>query len=130
MAAINWSPQYSVGIGELDRQHRQLVDMLNELSQATAQQKGREVLGGILGKLLQYTAGHFATEERLMARKNYPYLNTHKLEHEKLTQAALEFKAKFDQGQTAITVQLLALLKEWLVRHILKTDMLYSAALR
>lgn len=126
MALVNWSDEYSVGVSMLDQQHQHLISMLNELNDAMLQGKGRDVVQGLLGRLLQYTRVHFSTEESLMSRWGYPELKAHQAEHERLTRKAMEFKAKFDGGYTMITVQLLSFLKEWLVSHILGMDKQYS----
>jgi hemerythrin len=50
---LAWKPEYSVGVSELDQQHKGLVAMMNELHDAMMQGKGSEVLGGILKRLIE-----------------------------------------------------------------------------
>ena len=66
MAFFNWEDRFSVGIAEIDMQHQKLVQMLNELYDAMKAGKGNDVLGKVLNGMIQYTASHFATEERYM----------------------------------------------------------------
>ena len=42
---ITWSPAFSVGITEIDRQHKKLVDLVNKLYRALKNGQGNEVLG-------------------------------------------------------------------------------------
>jgi len=64
MALISWNDNLSVHVGEIDRQHQQLIKMINDLDDAMKQGKGKEVLGKIVKGLSDYTAYHFSTEER------------------------------------------------------------------
>lgn len=67
MALIEWTPALEVGLEEMDRQHRQLVKILNELHQAMQAGGRQRDLMRVMDELLQYTKYHFSTEERLMA---------------------------------------------------------------
>lgn len=84
------------------------------------------MLGFILARLVQSTAGHFAHEERLMRLHDYQDLEAHKAQHDALTRQVLEFQAKFQAGQATMTVQVLQFLKNWLVEHIQGSDLKYA----
>jgi len=81
---IEWSNEISVGIEEIDAQHRVLVDLLNEIHEAIQQGRTLEVTKGIVDRLDEYTRVHFAVEESLMRILHYPDYERHKEEHEKL----------------------------------------------
>lgn len=130
MAFFNWEDRFSVGIAEIDMQHRKLVQMLNELYDAMKAGKGNEMVGKILGAMIQYTAGHFATEERCMKLHGYPDFAAHKKEHDSLTQQVLDLQEQFKTGQAALSVKVGSFLKSWLINHISGTDMAYSPYLR
>lgn len=126
MALINWNDSYSVKIREIDNQHRELVNILNELYEAMNAQKGSDILGRVILKLITYTKQHFATEEGYMQRFGYPDYAAHKREHEAFTQKVLSFKQDFDAGKVAMSVQITAFLRDWLVKHISGVDKKYS----
>jgi len=130
MAFFNWEDRFSVGIAEIDMQHQKLVQMLNELYDAMKAGKGNEMVGKILGDMIQYTAGHFATEERYMKLHDYPDFAAHKKEHDTLTQQVLDLQKQFKSGQAALSMKVGTFLKSWLVNHISGTDMGYSPYLR
>ena len=50
-AFIEWSNELSVGIEEIDAQHKVLVDLLNQIHEAIQQRHGAEITGRILQKL-------------------------------------------------------------------------------
>lgn len=130
MAFFNWEDRFSVGIAEIDMQHRKLVEMLNELYDAMRDGKGNDVVGQILAGMIQYTASHFATEERYMKLHGYPDFAAHKREHDSLTQQVLDLQQQFKSGQAALSMKVGTFLKGWLVNHISGTDMLYSPYLQ
>lgn len=45
MAFINWSDKLSVGVQQMDMQHKRLVELINELYEAMNSGKGNDVLG-------------------------------------------------------------------------------------
>ncbi len=69
---VEWSDTLSIGIPEIDDQHRVLIDLLNQLHAAIREQRGRAECGEILERLIEYTRVHFATEESVMSVFRYP----------------------------------------------------------
>lgn len=129
MAMFAWKPEYSVNIKEIDDQHKQLVAMVNELHEAMTQKKGKEVLGPLLAKLINYTATHFAAEEKLMQQHGYPDYDKHKAKHEKMVQKVLSLQDDYKGGKITMTFEVSKFLQDWLNKHILGTDKQYSAFL-
>ncbi len=84
--------------------------------------KGNQALGGILNDLISYATIHFSTEEKLMDDFNYPDFEFHVEEHKNFTQKITDFKEAFDLGKIGISVDVLDFLKDWLSKHILKSD--------
>jgi len=126
MAIIQWNENLSVGIDVFDRQHKKLIDLINQLNDAMSVGKGKDVLGKILTELINYTQYHFSAEEKLFGQYAYPEAQAHIREHVNLTQKATDLKKAFDSGKTIISVQTMDFLKDWLNNHILKTDKKYG----
>ena len=129
MAFFEWKEEYSVNIKEIDQQHRKLVALLNDLYEALKRGEGKEALGTILSGLLAYTKTHFAAEERLMKTHDYPDYPLHKEKHERMTTRVLEYVSKFEAGKIRSPIEISTFIKDWLQKHILQTDMNYSAYL-
>jgi len=129
MAFLDWKEEYGVKIREIDMQHQKLVAMLNGLYEALKKGEGREALGATLSGLVGYTKTHFATEERFMKIHGYPDYLSHKEKHEKMTAMVLEYARKFEAGEIRNPIEISNFLKDWLKKHILGTDMGYSAFL-
>jgi hemerythrin len=126
---FKWVPEYSVNIKTIDSQHQELVNMLNRLFVAVAQREGNKVIGSILEALRSYTKTHFSLEERLMKLAGYPYLEAHKLEHQKLSDQLDELCKKHQSEDKPIYFEVLRFLKNWLKEHIKEVDTKYSLAL-
>jgi hemerythrin len=125
MAFINWEPKYSVNIELIDKQHKTLVDTINQLHEAMKQGKSKEVLGGILDNLINYTKNHFTTEENFFQRFDYKEKVFHTMEHDGFVKKAVEFKKSFDAGNSMISVEVLNFLSNWIKNHILVNDKKY-----
>ena len=126
MALISWNDTFSVGISEMDTQHKRLVDMINQLYEAMSGGKGDNVLADILNGLVTYTRTHFAAEEKLMQKYGFPGFAQHKKLHDELTQKVTELNDKVRNGKMVPSVSLGSFLKDWLTRHIQQEDMQYG----
>ena len=129
MPLFQWSQNLSVNIKEIDNQHKKLVELINLLHDSMKSGKGKDVMGKILTDLTNYTVYHFGTEEKLFQQYGYSEYSKHKKEHDDLTKQVLEIKAKFESGNTSITIEVMNFLKDWLSKHILYTDKRYSGFL-
>ncbi len=130
LGMFEWKPSYSVGIASIDAQHQNLFAIAAELYRSMGAGQGKLAMGRILDRLVQYTAMHFAHEERLMRQHGYPDFEKHKAEHDALTKRVLEFQNEFQTGKVAMTVQVLQFLRQWLESHIQGSDQRYAPHLK
>jgi len=130
MPFIQWLPEYSVGIPSLDKEHQQLVKMLNDLYAAMQTGQGQAALGKVLSGLAQYCGSHFATEERLMSQHGYPDLAAHKEIHGKMTAKVNSLIQEVNTGKAQMSLSVANFLKDWLTKHIQQTDMKYGPFLK
>ena len=66
MALMTWGPALQIGYGDIDVQHKRLVDLINALDDGVRSGHSRDVLADVLTELARYTQLHFAFEEKLM----------------------------------------------------------------
>jgi hemerythrin-like metal-binding protein len=121
-----WKEDYSVGVFEIDSQHRKLIAILNRLHAELWEERVTEAVKASIDEMLEYTMTHFKAEEALMARYGYPALAGHRAAHEKLAGEVLSLRMKMDQGKSVNPLELVAFLKEWLTNHILTEDKAYA----
>jgi len=123
-----WNDKLSVGVEELDEDHKKLVDMINELYDAIMAGHGKEPLAHIIDQLVDYTRFHFAHEEKLFAMTSYQDAEAHMREHRAMEAWALKTRAEFTEGSLAApSLAVVNQLKDWVFEHILGTDKKYSS---
>lgn len=119
---ITWSDTLSVGVHEIDDQHKELLNMLNELNKAIEGGWGKEARKEVINKLVEYTRVHFTTEESVMSISHYPDIEAHKKQHEILIDTVHDYIKKYEHDPSSSSYDLLFFLKRWLTEHIIKSD--------
>lgn len=127
MSLIKWDDSFSVDVTKIDQEHKKLVEMVNELTDAMKAGHGKDVLGNILDGLISYTASHFQTEETYFQQIKYPLAAEHKKEHVTFVEKVTEFKKEFDEDRAVVSVSVLQFLSKWLQNHIKGTDQKYTS---
>jgi hemerythrin len=124
---VEWTDDLSVGIDEIDEQHKGLVAVINRLFDETiVHQADASVLDAILNELVEYTIIHFAVEESLFRIFDYPDTETHTRHHNDLKHEVTELQKKLKSGEVKINTELLMFLKKWLQNHIIQEDKKYG----
>ncbi len=129
MPFIEWNEKYSVHIEEIDSQHKRMFSIINRLHDSMKARKGKEVIGNLLGELIDYTYYHFATEEEYFRLYNYPHFDVHKSEHDLMRNLVADLKRKFDANAEMSINEVMDLLKDWLSDHVLGSDQKYGSFL-
>lgn len=123
MALMQWNDRLSVGVEMIDTDHKKLVSMVNELHDAVAAARGKDVLGKVLDGLVDYTKSHFGREEAEMKKFGYPKAAQHAQEHAALARQVLDVQAKYRAGNTQVlSMEVMAFLRDWLLKHIQGSD--------
>ena len=127
---VKRSQKYGVNISVCDKQHKGLIEILNNLHSNMKQGKGSEVIETTINKLIRYTKEHFKTEEDLFQKYDYPEKENHQNEHNEFIRKVSDFQSDFKSGQILISVNLLQFLKTWLFNHISVADKKYGPFLQ
>ncbi len=125
-ALIIWDDTFSVGVSEVDEQHRNLFRLINELHTRTSQYQNRDSLRKTLNELFTYAAIHFATEEFYFDKFGYPEGANHKREHAEFIAELTSLKNNFDSGKTGLLIGIMNFLRDWLSTHIEGSDLQYG----
>jgi len=121
---MEWSKEYSVGIHEIDEQHKTLVECVSAIEQAVGQGERRAAVQSALIRLAHFADIHFPVEESLMRIHDYPRLHEHMQDHQRLSdrlRALQEHSLKADVSQDMIEF-----LKNWLEMHVPDHDKPYA----
>jgi diguanylate cyclase (GGDEF)-like protein/hemerythrin-like metal-binding protein/PAS domain S-box-containing protein len=123
---FKFEDSHRVGVVELDEQHRDLVYLVNRLSDALRRDDSSKSIMEMLDELLVATSHHFDTESRYMTNYQYPEQRRHEVEHAQLVNEAQHFKEQFGQGRELLVLQSI---KDWLLGHITYSDKKLAAYL-
>jgi len=130
MSYFEWNSDYSLGLPEIDSQHRQLVAILNALHRGVTDGAARPVLARIVSDLVSYTKIHMEAEEDLMRRLNYPEQAAHHAEHVVLLEHLEEVERQLASGGRPGRLPALDALAAMLPKHMLETDQRYGQYVR
>lgn len=132
MEGIVWSDDLSVEIPILDKHHKTIIGLLNELIEFPELEVTSERFHHILHELMDYTVYHLRYEEELMDKSNYPelMLEEHAKEHDEFIERIIEFTFEATDRVLETPTELLLYLKSWFEKHILITDKKYAKHLK
>jgi len=122
MSLMSWKDIFSVGVKDIDDQHKKLIELINTLNEAVLAGQDRAALGDTLRDLISYTETHFVFEEQLMEKYDYPLATQHRREHRDLVRTVVDFRTRYEQGEFPLTDEVMVFLRDWLSRHIMNSD--------
>ena len=129
MPLIEWTDEMSVGLPELDDDHKLIIETINQLDASAGDAAQQDVVRQHLMRLRRYAEVHFAREENVMAACAFPALEIQKKEHQGFVKCIQEATQRFDakpaESAEIISQELLGFLRDWLRHHILIEDMAY-----
>lgn len=129
MAKTEWSTALEIGIPTIDKQHKKLLELLNEVaSLASCASVSFHDVDDVFDELERYIAAHFLDEEALMESIDFEFLPEHQKEHHLLTQQVFEHRRAFSNGTMDIQ-SLYEWMLKWLIKHIAGSDSLIASAM-
>jgi hemerythrin-like metal-binding protein len=120
---VEWKKDYSVNVEEIDTQHKKLFSILNILIENKKISVNSKIVTKTLTEMTEYADYHFKTEEEYMEKYEYPELNEHKKEHREFIRKTGQLILGAMEKDTTIPDEILNYLNEWLVNHILISDL-------
>jgi hemerythrin len=127
MEIPEWRSEYTVGVPEIDRQHRYLFALGARLARSAESVDDAQELAYIVRELSQYANEHFVFEEQVMEKAGYEHLAYHKAMHEFMRTRLVLLKAQLDKGLLGRD-ELTEFMETWLTEHIIMEDMRYIPA--
>ena len=129
---LQWTQDLSVGVEEIDSQHRELFDRINALDSAMRQGRAKEEVVRLFEFLDEYVITHFGTEEKYMTDYSYAGYALHKTKHDWFKKEFSDIRTKLDvEGITPDAIMLSNnLLITWFSNHIRTIDMMLGSFLK
>jgi hemerythrin-like metal-binding protein len=126
MSLFSWKPEYSVNEATLDHHHQQLFSVLNSVYENVMNSPDLDCVVPKIDELSNYTKYHFSTEEQYMRDLGLPEIDSHIAMHRDFTHTIESLRASYHNNDLEISKNLIVVLGEWLLQHVLKEDIKYS----
>ncbi|MFW6278716.1 MAG: bacteriohemerythrin [Bacillota bacterium] len=128
---FEWEENFSVGVDKIDRQHQELlriggelVDAMKNISQGIDEY---DHIRRLLQEMSEYTVEHFKSEEMLMAKHDFPGLESHQKQHQLFVGRLEDINLdNLDRNQEKFMMDLLDFIANWVENHILEVDSKYG----
>lgn len=121
---MEWKNEYSVGILEIDDQHKLLLRSFTEIEESIKLGQGWSNTHYAILELNQLARMHFTFEEAIMHMFGYPETEAHINEHQQFftKMASIERHSLKKSAE----VEMVQFLRGWLTSHILGSDRTYA----
>ena len=118
--------EYLAGIRMIDEEHKKLFEIANtlhNLQQEELRIDKYDEIKEVLSELKNYTNYHFDHEEAYMESIGYKHMFMQKIQHDQLRNRMEEWELdNIDEDQEGTIDQILIMITDWLVNHILELD--------
>ena len=122
MALIEWRDEFSVGVPDVDLEHRQLIGLINRLHAALAKENAQVSVLDFLAEINAHIAAHFALEEKIMREHGYDQYAEHKQDHEHLLDEIRDIMDDYEEGALFSDAELSDRLERWFSEHFRTRD--------
>lgn len=121
---LEWKESYSVGVKEIDSQHKYFIETINQFGDAVISGNKKKI-DSVLDKLLKYTVFHFDTEEKYFDEFNFDGAAEHKAKHAEMRDEVNGYVAEMKTDEIATSIKLVEFLHRWLDEHLVEMDHKY-----
>ncbi len=120
---LMWCDDFATGMPGVDHEHRQLIELINNLYRFMGQNCSGSLSSEFLGEIYVQISAHFALEEKIMREAKYDQYAVHKADHEALLDQLRDImdNAAEDEGYCCAR-ELGADLEQWFVVHFRTHD--------
>ena len=118
---IEWDLEYLVDVPEIDRQHKELMNLLNDAIHHSSGNmiEERTFFDRRIEMGINFIIKHFEMEEQFLSKTNYEKYNEHKMEHKILLEKIQNIKEEIENNKLEIDLSnITSYLTEWLLNHI------------
>ena len=122
MALIEWRDDFSLGVAEVDHEHRELIELINVAYAHMQSNRAEDAVMDFLGEIYARIAAHFALEEKLMREHAYDEYAQHKDEHEQLLDEIRDLMDAYEDGDLPDETALASRLHAWFTQHFSTMD--------
>ena len=125
MGRIQWDDSLSVGVDEIDTQHKRLIDLHNRVHECILGVKGEDcdtVTKEAINEMMAYADYHFNCEREYMEKICYPAIVAHLRCHSTFEDEIYQHFRAAINGQYILPTEVIKLIKKWFHDHITTED--------
>ena len=119
---FQWDDAFATGIDEIDVQHREFVELVNEYTKELQYGLTIAEISVEIDKLYQYAIRHFKTEESYMDFNEYPLYFEQINAHISYLDQIMQFKKNIIDKNECSFVEFLQFAVTWFERHMFGLD--------
>lgn len=119
---VEWRPEFSLGVPAVDEEHRELINLINDLHANLFLDDARMTILDFLGELYARISAHFALEEKLMREQDYDEYADHKADHERLLDEIRGLMDGYEDGSYVDLERFAQALEHWFTEHFKTRD--------
>ncbi|MEI6285339.1 MAG: diguanylate cyclase [Bacillota bacterium] len=120
-----WHANNESGHKTIDRQHRKLFEVINELLSAVIEQREKTECYSLIDMLLLDVINHFNDEEEILAAADYPFIDEHRAAHEQLVNKLAELSEMFMNDRLTLGELFSFLAYDVVAQHLMLEDKKY-----
>lgn len=124
MEVIHWRPEMSLGVPEMDAEHRQFIEGLARMLTISDTEFPSEFT-----RLVASVERDFRHEERLMEDLDYPGIQAHREQHARVLGALHHVAPRVLEGDIALGREAVELLPQWFLVHLSTMDAALACAM-
>jgi hemerythrin-like metal-binding protein len=122
VSLIEWKDEFSVGVPVVDHEHRELIDLINELHDAMSGENAAITVLDFLGEIHAHVAAHFALEEKIMREQRYDQYQEHKQDHERLLDEISDIMNAYEENAFYSDEEFAETISKWFTDHFKTKD--------
>ena len=126
MTLVEWRDEFKIGIEEVDFEHQELIELINELYAESKKEDSALTVIDYLEEIFAKISAHFALEEKVMRDLQYDEYEDHKEDHELLLDIIRDIMDDYMDGYTDDAdldeEEFADRLNDWFVKHFSTKD--------
>ena len=122
MTLLEWRDEFKIGIKEVDFEHQELIELINESYDEAKKDGSTLAVLDSLGEVFMQISAHFALEEKEMRKLKYDQYEDHKEDHEDLLDSIRDIMDDYEERETLDEEEFGERLKDWFVNHFSTKD--------
>ncbi len=122
MTLVEWRDEFKIGIEEVDFEHQELIELINELYAETKKEDSAMAVMDCLEEIFAKISAHFALEEKVMRDLQYDEYEDHKEDHELLLDSIMDIMDEYADDTRLDEEEFADRLNDWFVRHFSTKD--------